>query len=114
MRAEHENAFNVTSTAWAGDEGNHAWIILTIAGGQCGIGLGEVGDELGAAGENKVVGRQYAEHAATCAGACDADGACLGYEEIAFCDSGVAGLQSVFVVTGVDVNECEFRREQGR
>jgi len=46
VRSEHENAFNVTSPAWAGDEGNHAWVILTIARGKCGIGLGQVGDEL--------------------------------------------------------------------
>ena len=59
MSAENEDAFDVASPTWSGDEGDEAGEVLAVTRLERLEGIREIGDELAAAGEHDVMGRQH-------------------------------------------------------
>ena len=113
MRAEDENAFDVASATWPRDEGNEAGEVLAVTGLEQLQGIGKIGDELAAAGEHDVMGREHGQRATASAARGEEHAAGLSDKRVAFGNAGIAGFQLADVVGGVGEAYSQSERAGG-
>lgn len=110
MRAEDQDALDVSGPARAGDEGDEAREIFPAIVPQDGVGSGEVRHDLGARGEHDVVRRQDGERPPARAQRGDEHAAGLRDERGAFGDADVGLLQFPGGVSVIGAQRREAER----
>jgi heptosyltransferase-1 len=116
MRAQDQDALDITGPAGAGDEGDKAGIASLVFRREVLVGGGKIRENLTAARDDDVVRRKYAQDAASGTWSRDAYGSRLSDQRFAFGKARIGGFHGVFFIPVVDPEQSQrfgqLRRDQ--